>query len=164
MFARRRLFFIFGLCRKSDPRCPGSKSEKGKLRKQIFSQTSAIEVRLIHWRMGSSKWGNVTRVETVSIGWQAASRPTSRILKKRKRLYISVRSYLQYLLYCFALSYHIPLCFLGLLCNNLYSFACYRCNHFGLSFYSFWSGLGVLLRITHYSWCRFFFCTKIFKV
>lgn len=43
-----------------------------------------------------------------------------------KRLCISVRSYLQYLLYS---SYHITL-FLGLLCNNLYSFACYRCNHF----------------------------------
>lgn len=40
---------------------------------------------------------------------------------------ISVRSYLQYLLYYF---FHIILhSFLGLLCNNLYSFACYRCNH-----------------------------------
>lgn len=55
--------------------------------------------------------------------------------------------------------------FLGLLCNNLYSFACYRCNHFvfrfvlsGFAFF-FLDGLGVLLRITHYRWCRLF-CTK----
>lgn len=44
--------------------------------------------------------------------------------------------------------------FLGLLCNNLYSFACSRCNHFVFGwFYSLFfclDGLGVLLRITHY--------------
>lgn len=56
----------------------------------------------------------------------------------------------------------------------MYSFACYRCNHFrfvvllGLALYyyffvfvfPFLNGLGVLLRITHYRWCRFFFAQQ----
>lgn len=57
--------------------------------------------------------------------------------------------------------------FLGLLCNNLYSFACYRCNHFvfrfvlsGFASFFFLDGLGVLLRITHYRWCRLSFAQK----
>lgn len=124
------------LCRKSDPRCPGSKrARRGNSGNKFSVRWARSRCVWFIWWMGSSMWGNVTRVETaVSIGWQVASRPKCRNLKKWKRLYISVRSYLQYLLYCFALSYHIPLCFLGLLCNNLYSFACYRCNHFCFRF------------------------------
>lgn len=38
------------------------------------------------------------------------------------------------ILFCSFISYYTLFFFLGLLCNNLYSFACYRCNHFRFRF------------------------------
>lgn len=93
---------------------------------------------------------------------------------------ISVRSYLHYFFYIVFLSFisYYTFVFLELLCNNLYSFACFRCNHFcfkvffflGLSLFLFFfswtlNGLGgllfcILLRMTHYRCCRFFFAQK----
>lgn len=48
---------------------------------------------------------------------------------------LSTQTFHIIIIFFFALSYHITRFvlkhfFLGLVCNNLYSFACYRCNHF----------------------------------
>lgn len=100
-------------------------------------------------------------------GWPVATCSRRRTQRFKTPLHFSeVLSTVPSILFHSFISYY-TFCFLGLLCNNLYSFACYRCNHFcfwfvvllgfALFFLFFLNGLGVLLRITHYRWCRFFF-------